>query len=133
MNSNTGLNAKSGCESGGAGYLCDKYTPTPTADNMAYGFAAMGGSGNCCKCFQLTWTSGPGAGKSMVVQALDIFTAGGSGSGTLEANDIVILTPGGGTGPYDSGCRNQYGTSWSVFCKDFQPRLSALAAGLLSN
>jgi hypothetical protein len=72
---------------------------------QSYGFAAMSSSDSCCKCYQVKWTSGIAAGKSIVVQAIDI---GGS------SNQIIILTPGGGVGPHDSGCRAQYGTSWLV-------------------
>ncbi len=110
LSSKSGLSAKSGCESGGQGYLCDRYTPVPTGDDLAYGFAAMA-SGNCCKCFELQWTSGGARGKKMIVQAIDI-ASGGSGSAATGSTDIVILTPGGGTGPHDSGCRAQYGSSW---------------------
>ncbi|KAH8891786.1 barwin-like endoglucanase [Thozetella sp. PMI_491] len=107
LNSITGLNVKSGCDTGGQGYLCDKYIPTPVADDMSYGFAAMG-AGSCCKCYQLQWTSGNAQGKRMIVQAIDLTT----GSSNVGSGDVVILTPGGGVGPYDSGCRSQYGTSW---------------------
>ncbi|KAL1898253.1 hypothetical protein Sste5346_003660 [Sporothrix stenoceras] len=100
--------AKSGCDSGGTGYLCDSYAPVPVSNNLSYGFAVMMASNDCCKCYQLTWTSGQAAGKQMIVQAINI----GSPSGNVGSNDIVILTPGGGVGPNSAGCRNQYGTSW---------------------
>ncbi len=98
---------KSGC-SGGAGFLCDSYSPTPVADDLSYGFAVKGSSGDCCKCFEMTWTSGNATGKRMVVQAINV--AGTSGD--VGADDIVVLTPGGGVGPNDAGCRAQYGTTW---------------------
>ncbi|KAK5655219.1 hypothetical protein OQA88_6118 [Cercophora sp. LCS_1] len=105
---NNGLNAASGCQSGGPAYLCDSYAPTPVTNDLAYGFATMNGHGNCCKCFQLTWTSGTARGKQMVVQAINNFDP----SGDVQANDIVLLIPGGGSGPNEAGCRNQYGTTW---------------------
>ena len=114
LSAKLGLSAKSGCDTGGQGYLCDRYTPTPTGDDLAYGFAAMA-SGNCCKCFELEWTSGGARGKKMVVQAIDVTSGGGGGGNaatTTGSTDIVILTPGGGTGSHDAGCRAQYGSSW---------------------
>ncbi|KAK3377633.1 beta-1,4-endoglucanase [Podospora didyma] len=101
------LTAQSGC-SGGAAYLCDSYMPVPATETMSYGFAIMNGNGNCCKCFQLTWTSGNAKGKSMVVQAINLFDA----TGDVKNGDIVILTPGGGSGPNEVGCRSQYGKTW---------------------
>ncbi len=96
LNSKTALTAKSGCDSGGQGYLCDRYTPVPTADDLAYGFAAMG-AGTCCKCYQLQWTSGAGRGKKMVVQAIDMTSGAGNGqNGNSVVNgDIVIRPPAG--------------------------------------
>lgn len=43
-------------------------------DNLAYGYAAVNIAGGseaswCCACYELTFTSGPVAGKKMVVQA----------------------------------------------------------------
>lgn len=112
---NGGGNAKSACDANanGTAYLCDAYQPTPTQDNFSYGFAAMPGN-NCCKCYQLTWTSGGAQGKQMVVQIINQATGGddGKGNGEVRNDDIVILTPGGGTGPYESGCLKQYGGAW---------------------
>ncbi|KAK0633829.1 RlpA-like double-psi beta-barrel-protein domain-containing protein-containing protein [Immersiella caudata] len=101
------LNIQSGCQSG-TGYLCDLYVPTPVSDSLSYGFATMPAA-NCCKCFQLTWKSGNANGKQMVVQVVNNFEAGSNG---LTNNDIVILTPGGGNGPNELGCRSQYGRNW---------------------
>lgn len=102
-----GLNIETGC-SGGRGFLCDSYAPVPVTETLSYGFATMNGNGNCCKCFQLTWTSGNARGKQMIVQTINLFNP----TGDVGANDIVILTPGGGNGPNDAGCRSQYGTNW---------------------
>jgi hypothetical protein len=103
-----GLNASTGCDSGGKGYLCDAYMPTPNSDSLAYGFATMVGNNKCCKCYQLTWTSGNANGKTMIVQAINT----GSASGDVGQNDIILLTPGGGVGPNSAGCRYQYGSTW---------------------
>lgn len=70
----------------------------------------MGPTSACCKCYQLTWTSGNAKGKQMIVQSINSF--GEAGSGDVKPSDIVIMTPGGGNGPNDSGCRNQYGRNW---------------------
>jgi hypothetical protein len=102
-----GLTVSTGCDSGGKGFMCDDYIPTPTAENMSYGFANMVGNDKCCKCYQLTWTSGNARGKSMIVQAINTAPA----KDAIKKDDIIILTPGGGTGG-NSGCRYQYGTAW---------------------
>ncbi|KAM7206399.1 glycoside hydrolase [Naviculisporaceae sp. PSN 640] len=104
-----GLSATTGCSTGGVGYLCDTYSPIPVSDNLSYGFAIAGPTSSCCKCYQLTWTSGNARGKQMVVQAINSF---GTPTGDLKANDLIILSPGGGSGPNDAGCRNQYGRIW---------------------
>ncbi|KAK0716274.1 RlpA-like double-psi beta-barrel-protein domain-containing protein-containing protein [Lasiosphaeris hirsuta] len=101
------LSAKSGCD-GGTGYLCDAYVPTPVSDSLSYGFATMGGAANCCKCFLVTWKSGNASGKQMLVQAVNNFEP----AGDVKIGDIVILTPGGGNGPNETGCRSQYGKNW---------------------
>jgi len=100
------LDTQSGCASG-TGYLCDLYAPVPVSDELSYGFATMP-TANCCKCFQVTWKSGAAAGKQMIVQVVNNFNA----TKDLKSNDIVILTPGGGNGPNENGCRNQYGRNW---------------------
>ncbi len=106
-----GLTAKSGCDDGGKGYLCNDYSPIPVAGNMSYGFAVMFGAEHCCRCYEVTWTSGAAAGKSMIVQAIN---TAGDPTGDLRAADMVIQTPGGGSGQNSAGCRNQYGTTWWV-------------------
>ncbi|KAK1750365.1 glycoside hydrolase [Echria macrotheca] len=103
-----GFNLDSGCKSGGKAYLCDDYSPTPVSDNTTYGFVTMAGNTNCCKCFQITWTSGAARGKTLIAQVVNNFEA----TDSLKSNDIVILTPGGGSGGNDGGCRSQYGTNW---------------------
>jgi hypothetical protein len=115
ISNNQGNSRPSGCESNStqAAYLCNDYSPKVGDDNLAYGFAAMPGN-NCCKCYQIFWTSGGANGKSMVVQVINQATGGedGKGNGDVQNQDMVILTPGGGTGPYEQGCRKQWGAAW---------------------
>ena len=82
----------------------------PQASNISYGFAVMFGAEHCCKCYSVTWSSGAATGKTMIVQA--ITTADNEKGSAVGKNDIVIQTPGGGSGDNDQGCRNQYGTNW---------------------
>jgi Glycosyl hydrolase family 45 len=105
-----GLRAQSGCTTSSSSatkaYLCDTYMPTPVAEDLSYGFAAMSNTTQCCKCFKLLWTNGYAAGKSMIVQTIN------AGS-DLNEGDMAILTPGGGIGKSnEAGCKAQYGTTW---------------------
>jgi hypothetical protein len=75
---------------------------------LSYGFATMMGADKCCKCYQLTWTSGSASGKSMIVQAINAAAP----SGDVTSNDVIIYTPGGGGGPNSAGCKSQYGSTW---------------------
>jgi len=107
-----GQNATSSCaEGGGAGYLCSSYAPVPVADDRAYGFAIMSRNDACCKCYEVRWTSGAARAKTMVVQAINVGPAGGD----VGADDVIVLTPGGGVGPNSGGCKSQYGRTWYVF------------------
>ncbi|KAK4230344.1 RlpA-like double-psi beta-barrel-protein domain-containing protein-containing protein [Podospora fimiseda] len=98
-----------------AAYLCDTYQPTPVSNDLAYGFAVQVSdtqtpeNSNCCKCYQVQWLTGGAANKTMIVQ---VVTPGGSG-GEVKKNDLIILVPGGGLGPWSNGCPNQYGTSYN--------------------
>ncbi|KAK4225982.1 RlpA-like double-psi beta-barrel-protein domain-containing protein-containing protein [Podospora fimiseda] len=97
--------AKSGCD-GGSAYSCADHSPWAINDSLAYGFAATrinGGSEAswCCACYALTFTSGPVAGKTMVVQST-------STGGDLGTNHFDLNMPGGGVGLFD-GCRPQFG------------------------
>lgn len=99
----------SGCTSGGTSYTCADNAPWAVSDSLAYGFAAVHISGGtestwCCQCYQLTFTSGPASGKSLVVQATNT-------GGDLNTNQFDLLIPGGGVGIFN-GCANQYG-SWN--------------------
>ncbi|KAF7436195.1 hypothetical protein PC9H_003021 [Pleurotus ostreatus] len=104
----TDPDVKSGCD-GGSAFTCTNNSPWAVNDNLAYGFAAVSISGStesrwCCACYELTFTSGPVAGKRMVVQATNT-------GGDLGSNHFDILMPGGGVGIFN-GCPAQFG-SWN--------------------
>lgn len=66
----TNPNAVSGCD-GGDSFTCTNMSPWAVDNNTAYGFAAVNISGGnegswCCQCYELSFTSGPVAGKKMV-------------------------------------------------------------------
>lgn len=95
----------SGCNGGGA-YQCSNESPWAVSDDLAYGYAAVniaGGSESswCCACYELTFTSGPVAGKKMVVQATNT-------GGDLSGNQFDISMPGGGVGIFN-GCTQEWG------------------------
>ncbi|KAL1841542.1 hypothetical protein VTJ49DRAFT_6971 [Mycothermus thermophilus] len=97
--------AKSGCD-GGPAYSCADHTPWAVNDDFSYGFAATSIAGGseaswCCACYELTFTSGPVAGKKMVVQST-------STGGDLGSNHFDLNIPGGGVGLFD-GCTPQFG------------------------
>ncbi|KAI0904138.1 glycoside hydrolase family 45 protein [Ustulina deusta] len=99
--------AVSGCD-GGVAYTCSDYSPWAVDDDLAYGFAATAISGGsestwCCACYQLQFTSGPVAGKTMIVQSTNT-------GGDLGSNQFDLLMPGGGVGLFD-GCRSEFGQS----------------------
>lgn len=94
-----GATAQSACQGGNA-YSCSDFQPIIISDTLSYGFAGNWETSNCCKCFQFTWTSGEGAGKSMIVQVVN--------SGGVNTGDFDIYTPGGGVGDYNA-CTSQYG------------------------
>ena len=91
--------------------MCNDFQPIPTDSDLSYGFAIqiggtqLGDNPNCCKCQEIQWLSGYAAGKKMVVQ---IVTPGAK-AGDVKDNDLIILTPGGGVGPLNTGCKSQYG------------------------
>ncbi|KAK3201662.1 hypothetical protein GRF29_164g223754 [Pseudopithomyces chartarum] len=99
--------AKSGCDNGGGqAFMCTNQSPWAVDDSLAYGFAAAklaGGSESswCCSCYELTFTSGPVAGKRMIVQATNT-------GGDLGQNHFDIAMPGGGVGLFNA-CTNQWG------------------------
>jgi hypothetical protein len=82
----TNYDAKSGCD-GGSTYMCSSQQPWAVSDSLSYGFAAVAISGGteaswCCACYELTFTSGPVAGKKLVVQATN--TGGDLGSNQFD-------------------------------------------------
>ncbi|KAL4248185.1 glycosyl hydrolase 45 (cellulase K) family protein [Abortiporus biennis] len=87
---------------GNLAFSCSTFQPIIVNDTMSYGFAGHGNTAtdNCCKCFQFSWTSGAGIGKSMIVQAVN--------AGGITETDFDIYTPGGGVGDYNA-CTAQYG------------------------
>lgn len=97
---------KSACD-GGTAYMCSNESPWAVSDTLSYGFAATSIAGGteaswCCQCYELTFTSGPVAGKKMIVQSTNT-------GGDLGSNHFDITMPGGGFGIFD-GCTQQYGT-----------------------
>ncbi|KAI1302869.1 K-family cellulase [Xylaria venustula] len=98
---------KSGCD-GGTAYTCSDNSPWAVNDTLAYGFAATAISGGtesswCCACYQLDFTSGPVAGKTLIVQSTNT-------GGDLGSNQFDLLMPGGGVGIFD-GCASEFGQS----------------------
>lgn len=69
-----GGDTASGCEPGGGAFMCSSHSPWAVDDNLAYGWAAVRITGQtesdwCCACYELSFTNGPVAGKTMIVQA----------------------------------------------------------------
>lgn len=94
-----GSDTKSGCDNGVASgaYMCSNQSPWAVNETTAYGWAAVKLAGSseqtwCCACYELTFTSGPVAGKKMVVQASN--TGGDLGQNHF---DIAVST-------YEWGC-----------------------------
>ncbi|KAL2122790.1 hypothetical protein VTJ04DRAFT_3245 [Mycothermus thermophilus] len=101
-----GGNTRSGCDAGGGAYMCSDQSPWAVSDDLAYGWAAVNIAGSnemqwCCACYELTFTSGPVAGKRMIVQASNT-------GGDLGNNHFDIAMPGGGVGIFNA-CTDQYG------------------------
>lgn len=74
------------------------------SSTLSYGYAAVKLAGKqesdwCCACYELTFTSGPVAGKKMVVQATNT-------GGDLGDNHFDLAIPGGGVGQFN-GCTSQ--------------------------
>ncbi|KAM0335277.1 hypothetical protein ACHAQA_000322 [Verticillium albo-atrum] len=97
--------APSGCEPGGTAFMCSGHSPWEVTPDLAYGWAAVRVAGGdesswCCACYELTFTSGPVAGKKMVVQATNT-------GADLGDNHFDIAIPGGGVGIFNA-CTAQY-------------------------
>ncbi|OUM59868.1 glycoside hydrolase family 45 protein [Piromyces sp. E2] len=104
-------NVKSGCE-GGDSFMCSDQRPWAVSEVLSYGFAAASISGLtekewCCRCYALTFTSGPVKGKQMVVQVTNT-------GGDLDDNHFDLQIPGGGFGIFN-GCSSQFGTPDEVW------------------
>ncbi|KAJ8088880.1 hypothetical protein PM082_014126 [Marasmius tenuissimus] len=104
-------NALNGCDDSGLGtsFTCTNFSPFVVND-VGYGFAAVNLADEtendwCCACYELTFTSGPSSGKTMIVQATNT-------GGDLGGNQFDILIPGGGVGYFDKGCPLEFG-SWN--------------------
>ncbi|KAL8377570.1 hypothetical protein RB595_008313 [Gaeumannomyces hyphopodioides] len=103
LSSERGRTEQSSCFSGtpGGGFACSSYQPRPISNDLSIGFAVVGELWACCRCFEVLWLDGGARGKRMQVQAV----SNSVGAGT----DIIILTPGGGSGPNPQGCLLQHG------------------------
>ncbi|KAI9270001.1 RlpA-like double-psi beta-barrel-protein domain-containing protein-containing protein [Helicostylum pulchrum] len=112
-------NIQSGCAAGGSAYVCNDNQPWAVNDNLAYGFAAASISGQteggwCCSCVEMTFTSGPVAGKKMVVQITN--TGDDLGEAGKAQHHFDLLMPGGGVGLFN-GCQPQWNApteGWGV-------------------
>lgn len=67
--------------------MCTNQSPWAVSSTLSYGFAATniaGGSESswCCACYQLTFTSGAVAGKTMIVQSTN--TGGDLGNNQFD-------------------------------------------------
>ncbi|KAK0625881.1 RlpA-like double-psi beta-barrel-protein domain-containing protein-containing protein [Immersiella caudata] len=109
LSNNDADRVASSCASSNAGngFLCSAYQARPVANDLSYGFAITDGIENCCKCFELTWTDGAAVGKRIQVQVINE-----GGSVQEGVRQFIILTPGGGVGPNDKGCTEQWGYDW---------------------
>jgi hypothetical protein len=81
------------------GYQCWSMAPWQVGSRVSYGLVAFN-SGNCGDCYQLDFTDGPVAGKTMIVQVINI--------GDIGQNHFDILIPGGGIGTMSQGCPTQF-------------------------
>ncbi|KAI8090727.1 RlpA-like double-psi beta-barrel-protein domain-containing protein-containing protein [Thamnidium elegans] len=91
-------------------YVCNDNQPWAVNDNLAYGFAAASIAGQteggwCCSCIEMTFTSGPVAGKKMVVQITN--TGDDLGEAGKVQHHFDLLMPGGGVGLFN-GCQPQW-------------------------
>ncbi|KAK3381117.1 RlpA-like double-psi beta-barrel-protein domain-containing protein-containing protein [Podospora didyma] len=84
-------------------HLSDFSAASECNKGSAFACADYGGSEAswCCGCYALTFTSGPVAGKTMVVQST-------STGADLGNNHFDLAMPGGGVGLFD-GCSSQFG------------------------
>ncbi|CAF3742553.1 unnamed protein product [Rotaria sp. Silwood1] len=98
------VNAQSGCN-GGSAYMCNNQQPWNVSSTLSYGYAAAYITGQresdwCCACYSLIFTTGPVAGKELIVQVTNT-------GGDLGENHFDLQMPGGGVGIFD-GCSSQF-------------------------
>jgi hypothetical protein len=89
----TDYNTPTACD-GGSAYMCSNESPWAVSDTLSYGYAAVNIAGGteaswCCACYELTFTSGPVAGKKMIVQATN--TGGDLGSNQFDLAVCPLL------------------------------------------
>ncbi|EDU48608.1 endoglucanase 1 precursor [Pyrenophora tritici-repentis] len=111
-----------GCN-GGTAFSCSGQQPWAINDTVAYGFAGAfiepslthGGIEDawCCACYQLTFTSEPLIGKSMIVQASN------TAYDVTATNRFSLAIPGGNT-TSTNACAKQYGVDQSVFGQNME-------------
>jgi hypothetical protein len=87
---------KSGCDSSGSAFMCSNQSPWAVSDSLSYGWAAVRITGQtettwCCACYELTFTSGPVAGKKMIVQASNTGGDLGQNHFDLAVSFVVFL------------------------------------------
>ena len=106
-------------------YMCSDQSPWAVNDQLAYGFASISANNPaCCTCYQLTFTSGPIAGKEMIVQATNTgydvsatqFDIAVSCYKNLVIGSFLITfqMPGGGFGIFN-GCSTEWGATPAVW------------------
>ncbi|KAJ3339894.1 hypothetical protein HDU93_007668 [Gonapodya sp. JEL0774] len=131
-NTLTDSNVMSGCGGGGStgpedgfSYTCIDNQPIVINDQLAYAFAAAPFSdmSSCCACYELTFTSGPVAGKKLVVQKVNT-------GGDLGSNQFDLQIPGGGLGIFD-GCSKQFGVDANTWGARYGGVSSAAGCGVL--
>ena len=90
----------------GQASLCSDYQPKPISNDLSYAFALTKGSEYCCSCYELRWTDGAGKGKRLLTQVISM------GGSVDQGRQFIILTPGGGVGRNEGGCKALYGNDW---------------------
>lgn len=90
-------NTPSACD-GGSAYMCSNESPWAVSESLSYGYAAVNIEGGteaswCCACYELTFTSGPVAGKQMIVQATNTGGDLGGNQFDLAVWPSLPLTP----------------------------------------
>ena len=76
--------------------MCSNESPWAVTDDLAYGYAAVNIAGGteeswCCACYELTFTSGPVAGKKMIMQATNTGGDLGTNQFDISVSPTLIL------------------------------------------